>query len=695
MNRQFKLRKTGVILLGVCLLALAPASAVGIGSDYENTGPQSVLLNALVNQPDPLAGWAHKPDLSQVRYSLDTPKGHGIPLSGADVVRSSPTIAEVDGNTANGNEVVVGGNDGRLYTYHADGSLAWSADVMPGACSVVNDGKLNGAAAVGDLYGDGVPYVVVGYGTINPSDCDGGIAVYRGSTGALAWRFSLRAWGQTQPAYSETMFGVASSPALADVDGDGKMEIGFGAFDRHVYLLNADGSVRWYYHTADTVWSSPAFYDVNNDGRLDMVIGSDITSNPNIGTPDGGYMYALDTAPRVPPWKEFCSPLPQYYYTCDNTFQIWRMEFDQTIYSSPVVADVLPNNPGPEIIIGSGYWFPRPLIGQDESTITKRGAWVKILRPSDGQVLQTLNTPACLSSSVAVGDLDDDGKLEIVATVMGAYGGGDSVVMAWNPETATEMWRTAPRDAWAGDNDKYGADLQSPVIADIDGNGSLEVLVSNWWAVHVLNGRTGAALVCQGPLANCGEGSKTLRTWDTVKSTPAIGDINGDGVLDVVIGSGNINTATEHGWLYAWTNVNLGSPAGSQAPYSAPWPMFRGDPTHSGVLGANSAFHVPVENLLQLIEPGSTMTTTIAVRRSKNALWTVQKDSDPNGILTLLTEHGIGNSEMSFRISAPLSLGTYVATLSVHTAEFSSETMTVTTKVVNQVFQMEMPYTQR
>lgn len=91
--------------------------------------------------------------------------------------------------------------------------------------------------------------------------------------------------------------GVLSTPVIFDADGDGQMEIGFGALDHHVYLLNRDKSLRWVplaslpvdlfvvtwwqcYMAEDTVWASPSFARHPETGHGLMVIGLDITANP-------------------------------------------------------------------------------------------------------------------------------------------------------------------------------------------------------------------------------------------------------------------------------------------------------------------------------------------------------------------------------------------------------------------------------
>jgi hypothetical protein len=472
-------------------------------------------------------------------------------------------------------EVAVGGSDGTLYVFGANGSLFWSADITPAGC---DSSQISSQPAVAAIHGDGQPHVVVTYGAQLAGQgfdtCDGGVVVYDGA-GNVDWSFSLLAWQQSEGFAPENLHGVLSSPALADTEGDGTLEIAFGAFDRNLYLLDHDGAVRWYYHAADTIWSSPVFMNVDEDGPLELVVGSDISVNPDVIPPttDGGYVQAFNTRARTPKRIDF------------GTGFVWRTpNLDQAIFSSPAVGDVLASNPGDEIVIGSGCFFP-------PGTANKEGKWVRILRPSDGAILQTLDVPAggtCVQSSPALGDIDDDDALEIVVTMgssMDTGGDGLGRIVAWDPENPTPKWSTvpyspheAPMDAAGNDGD--GGDIQSPVIADLDGNGSLEVLAANFWSVVVLNGLDGAPLTCQDN--TCGS-QTSLFAWGTVKSTPVVGDIDGDGDPEVVIGGAHISGPPGRGLLYAWSDFStISSPAGMQPAFSAPWPSFRNNPMPPG-----------------------------------------------------------------------------------------------------------------
>ncbi|NTU83847.1 MAG: PQQ-binding-like beta-propeller repeat protein [Chloroflexales bacterium] len=618
------------------------------------------------DQPPPLPGWTHTP-----RYADDTSARHGIRLSGGPILRGSPVIAEVDGNATNGSEVVVGGSDGQVYAFKADGSLLWQKPVPDAGCSSFS--LINGRPSVGNLYGDGAPYVLVGYGTIEDTGraCDGGVVAFRGSDGQQAWNFSLQAFESQTPEPAESLHGVVSSPTLADADGDGKLEVAFGGLDRNAYLLNYNGSVRWYYHAADTVWSSPLFVNVDSDPALELIVATDISANPNVIPPthDGGFLHAFDTAPRSPAHIDF------------QTGFLWRTPFDQVLFSSPLAADLLPNNPGLELAIGSGCYFPR-------DSDDKRGKWVKIVSPASGAVLQTLNAPGCVQSSPAAGDIDDDGQPELVAMSRGSDGKGH--IVAWDPTSASPKWDKVPGDPNSGSNDAM-IDLQSPVIADLDGNGSLEVLAANFWSVHVLSGKDGSFLTYQGSGSNL----PSLFAWGTLKATPAVGDINRDGKLDVVMGGTNVPFDPNRGLLYAWTNFAgvLNSQAGGQAPYSAPWPQLLRSAGGQALL-SQPALTASARSISAVAASGASREYRIGIGSADGSSISpsVSEASDPSDIVTA----SVSGTTVTIAVdTAGKANGTYAAVVNVDSSGLQTLPLNVTVTVVDRASSVALPAAMR
>jgi protocatechuate 3,4-dioxygenase beta subunit len=128
-------------------------------------------------------------------------------------------------------------------------------------------------------------------------------------------------------------------------------------------------------------------------------------------------------------------------------------------------------------------------------------------------------------SSPAVGDLDGDGDLEVVV------GSDDGHVYAWHHDGT-------PVAGWPQTVAGYVA--SPPVLADLDRDGDVEVVVGCGALIEALGGKVYAWHGNGQPVTGWPKDTES-----TVMSSPAIGDLFGDGDLEVVVGS-------SHGIVYAW-----------------------------------------------------------------------------------------------------------------------------------------------
>ncbi len=178
---------------------------------------------------------------------------------------------------------------------------------------------------------------------------------------------------------------VHTSFAASDLDGDGYPEVVFGSDDGMVYAL--DNTVKWYpdlttpkaiplwdYETGGRVRSTPAIADINHDGKKEVVFGSD----------DGNF-YCLDEKGRLL-WKysvgEKIESSPAVYegmvffgsddgnlYALDDKGElVWRYKTDGKIRSSPMVYNQ-------EVIFGSddGNLYILSLNGTKERAVKTDG----------------------------------------------------------------------------------------------------------------------------------------------------------------------------------------------------------------------------------------------------------------------------------------------------------------------------------
>lgn len=591
-----------------------------------------------------------QPGFTHTPFTGKDDNGSGVAMAGDPIGRGSPTIADIDANPANGKEIVIGGSDGILYAYRPNGTVAWQTQVVAKcAAASTREGIISTAPAVGNLYGDGVPYVVVSYGTVNAySGCsNGGVAAYDGRNGALKWRYVFNTAG-------EALHGTMASPGLADVDGNGTLEVGIGTFERYILLLNTNGTLRWRFFNIDTVFSTPAFDDVDGDGNPDMIIGSDISVNAANNTQNGGYVTAFRGSDGAVLWRKF---------------------YPQTIYSSPAVAD-LDGNGSKEIVIGTGCYFSPASLGK----------YVLILDLRTGTEIRKLNATGCINSAPAIADLDGNGKLDIVAMVDGSAT-GQGAVEAWQYDNPTAKWRAVPRESNQGLNEKtLVSDLRSPVVADIDGNGSMEVLGVNYNDVFVLNGSNGE----QVSSAAASDSKKAMFTWYPLAMTPAVGDLDNNGTLEVVIGGSHLSDSSR-GYLFAWTNFagQFATPRGTAAAYSAPWPMFGGSPLHNGkVNGPN----VNVTNTGALVKTGSGRTVVnVYVTGTAGSGWSASDDKDWLSV----------PSQGTVPSAVPITIDPQAAGRGVHagtvTIVVEGKSFAVTVKLVvsDTVYDVSIPLSQR
>lgn len=116
------------------------------------------------------------------------------------------------------------------------------------------------ASATADLDGDGSPEIIAlsYFGSVQVADASGRV------------RFRTR-----------LLFDFAiSSPAVGDLDGDGKPEIVVGGdfytLEGALYALNAKGEVLlgWPVRTGSWVRTSPALADLDGDGANEVITGS-------------------------------------------------------------------------------------------------------------------------------------------------------------------------------------------------------------------------------------------------------------------------------------------------------------------------------------------------------------------------------------------------------------------------------------
>jgi hypothetical protein len=412
--------------------------------------------------------------------------------------------------------------------------------------------------AVGDVNGDGHPDVAAAFP-------DGRVALLNGSLGVLngAWPRSagagpvhaaptladlsgdghlqvittsesgnINVWnadGSNYPGWPQTSHPLASNfpkgffggVAVGDLYGNGGKELVSGSWDHTLYAWDRNGHIlpNFPINLFDTIWDTPALADLEHLGQMDIVIGSDSSGGSTEPYPPGGVYWSFrPNGGRLP----------------------FTQLIDQSPWASPAIAD-LSGTHGNTVVGGTGIFYNDPAGHYVD-------AW------GEGGAHWRAGTGGRNFASPAIGHLQ------------GAPGAQD--VVETSIDGGVYVWDAAGHLLWSR-NPGMGSLFGSPIIAPVDASGNNGVWIG-----------AGQHLIAYDAFGNVvSDTGLPGVTW----SNPTVASLDGTTLSVIVTSQGSgVGPQAETTWVVSAFGIPGSSAAMLSPKVKQQWPTFHYDMQRTG-----------------------------------------------------------------------------------------------------------------